>query len=58
MQGLAPRHRGQRALMAAPLLEREGCLPARDRLRPRERVFLEGKIDGSDLIKRQGFWDR
>lgn len=43
VQGLAPRHREQRAAVAAPLPGRARRLPAGDRLRPRERVFLEGK---------------
>lgn len=43
VQGLAPRHREQRAAVAAPLPSRARRLPAGDRLRPRERVFLEGK---------------
>lgn len=50
VQGLAPRHREQRPLMEAPLLEREGCLPAGDRLRSRKWIFLEGKFHVSDVM--------
>lgn len=51
VQGLASRHREQRPLMEAPLLEREGCLPAGDRLRSRKWIFLEDHITEKLLEK-------
>lgn len=47
VQGLAPRHRQQRVAVAAPLPGRALRLPAGDRLRPREWLFLEGKSTSS-----------
>lgn len=50
VQGLAPHHRERRPLMETPLFEREGRLPAGDRLRSGKWIFLEGKFNVGDVM--------